>query len=144
MKDGHGRVPIGSETSGGVSNVFADNCRMDSPHLDRALRFKNNAMRGGLLEHIYMRDTEVGQVADAVVSIDFYYEEGKAGNFTPVVHHVGVRNVWSQKSKYALYLRGFEHAPITDIRLKDCVFHTALCLSLLFRRVGLEIDSPQH
>ena len=31
---------------------------------DRALRFKNNAMRGGLIENVYMRDVQVGQVAD--------------------------------------------------------------------------------
>jgi polygalacturonase/lysophospholipase L1-like esterase len=122
MKDGHGGVTIGSEISGGVRNVFVENCRMDSPHLDRALRFKNNASRGGLLENIYMRDVEVGQVADAVVSVDFYYEEGEKGRFTPVVRNVGVRNVISRKSKYALYLRGFKNAPITGITLEDCAF----------------------
>ena len=83
MKDGHGGVTIGSEISGGVRNVFVENCEMDSPNLDRALRFKNNAMRGGVLEHIYMRDVTVGQVADAVLTIDFYYEEGAKGAFTP-------------------------------------------------------------
>ena len=41
MKDGHGGVTIGSEISGGARNIFAEQCRMDSPQLDRALRFKN-------------------------------------------------------------------------------------------------------
>jgi len=122
MKDGHGGVTIGSEVSGGVRNVFAEKCRMDSPNLDRALRFKNNAMRGGLIERVYMRDVEVGQVADAVISIDFYYEEEEAGRFTPVVRQVEVRNLRSRKSTYALYLRGFKNAPITDIRLENCTF----------------------
>jgi polygalacturonase len=31
MKDGHGGVVLGSETSGGVRNVFAEDCVMDSP-----------------------------------------------------------------------------------------------------------------
>jgi|SRR5918911_452699 polygalacturonase len=122
MKDGHGGVTIGSEISGGVRNVFAEECQMNSPNLDRALRFKNNASRGGLLEDIYMRNVEVGQVADAVVSVDFYYEEGEKGNYTPVVRKVYVKNVNSRKSKYALYLRGFKNAPITDIHLEDCAF----------------------
>jgi polygalacturonase len=122
MKDGHGGVTIGSEISGGVRNVFAEKCQMDSPNLDRALRFKNNAMRGGVLEHIYMRDVEVGQVGEAIVSIDFYYEEADKGNFIPIVRNVGVRNVNSKKSKYALYLRGFKNAPITDILIEDCSF----------------------
>lgn len=122
MKAGHGGVTIGSEISGGVRHVFAEKCRMDSPNLDRALRFKNNAARGGILEDIYMRDVEVGQVADAIISVDFYYEEGEKGSFTPIVRNVGVRNVRSKKSKYALYLRGFKNAPITYLLLEDCAF----------------------
>ena len=65
MQDGHGGVTIGSEISGGVRNVFAENCRMDSPRLDTRVRIKNNAMRGGLLENIHVRNIEVGEVAQA-------------------------------------------------------------------------------
>ena len=57
MRDGHGGVTIGSEISGGVRNVFAESCTMDSPNLDRALRFKNNAARGGV---ITSRRREIG------------------------------------------------------------------------------------
>ena len=79
MKDGHGGVVIGSEISGGARNIFAEKCRMDSPNLDRALRIKTNAVRGGVVEHVYMRDVTVGQVAEAVVTINFFYEEGDNG-----------------------------------------------------------------
>ena len=85
---------------------------MDSPRLDRVLRFKNNSMRGGTIEHVYMRDVTVGEVAEAVVTADFFYEEGEAGGFTPVLRDVEVRSVTSRKSKYAFYLRGFARAPI--------------------------------
>jgi lysophospholipase L1-like esterase len=139
MKDGHGGVTIGSEISGGVRNVFAENCRMDSPNLDRALRFKNNASRGGILENIYMRNVEVGQVSDAVVSVDFYYEEGEKGSFTPIVRNVRVRNVNSRKSKYALYLRGFKNAPVTDILLEDCTFDNVAKPSVVENVRGLSM-----
>jgi polygalacturonase len=122
MKDGHGGVTIGSEISGGARNVFAERCQMDSPNLERALRFKNNAMRGGIIEHVYMRDVTIGQVSDSILSIDFYYEEGDKGGFTPVARNIEMRNVTSQRSPYALYLRGFERAPISDIRVIDCRF----------------------
>jgi polygalacturonase len=46
MKDGHGGVVIGSEITGGARNIFAEDCYMDSPNLDRALRIKTNSMRG--------------------------------------------------------------------------------------------------
>ena len=123
MKDGHGGVTIGSEISGGARNIFAHDCRMDSPRLDRALRLKNNAMRGGLIEHIYMRNVTIGQVADSVLSIDFYYEEGDTGSFTPVARDIELRNVTSRTSPYALYLRGFPNAHIGDIRVIDCRFN---------------------
>jgi len=122
MKDGHGGVTIGSEISGGVRNVFIERCEMDSPELERALRFKNNAMRGGVLEHIYMRDVTIGQVADAVLSVDLYYEEGRAGPHRPVIRDVEMRDVTSRKSPYALYMRAYPNAEISDIRVVDCRF----------------------
>jgi polygalacturonase len=122
MKDGHGGVTIGSEISGGVRNVFVEKCEMDSPNLERALRFKNNAMRGGVLEHIYMRDVRIGQLADAVVSIDLYYEEGRGGPFVPVIRHVEVQNVTSNRSQYGLYMRAYEGSEISGIRIADSRF----------------------
>jgi polygalacturonase len=122
MKDGHGGVVIGSEVSGGVRNVFAERCRMDSPRLDRVLRFKTNSVRGGTIEHVYMRDITVGEVAEAVVTADFFYEEGDAGAFPPVLRDVEVRRVTSRKSRYALRLRGYAHDPITNVRVTDCTF----------------------
>jgi polygalacturonase len=122
MRDGHGGVVIGSEISGGARNIFAERCTMDSPNLDRVLRFKTNAMRGGVIERIAMRDITVGQVAEAIVAADFYYEEGDKGEFTPVLRDVDVRNVTSRKSKYTFLLRGYARSPVTDVRVTDCTF----------------------
>jgi polygalacturonase len=122
MADGHGGVVIGSEISGGARNVFAERCRMDSPQLDRTLRIKTNAVRGGIVEDVYMRDVTVGQVAEAVVTINYFYEEADKGTFLPIVRNVEVRRVTSKKSRYALLLRGFKQDPIKDIRLVDCTF----------------------
>ena len=131
MKDGHGGVTLGSEISGGARNVFVENCQMDSPHLEDALRIKNNAMRGGRLENIYARDIRVGQVAVAALSIDFYYEEGETGGFAPVVRNVQIENMSVQQTKYALYLRGFKNAPIEDVQLTDCNFARSTKSSVL-------------
>jgi polygalacturonase len=122
MKQGHGGVTLGSEISGHVRNVFVEECQMDSPVLDRALRFKNNALRGGILENVYVRNVTVGQVADAVLSVDLFYEEGQSGPFVPVVRNVELRNVTSQKSKYALYMRAYPRSEISDVRVIGCRF----------------------
>ena len=125
MKDGHGGVSIGSEASGGVRNVFIDRCQMDSPHLDRALRIKTNSYRGGVIENVFFANSTVGQVAEAVLDIDFNYEEGKGGPFKPVVRNVVLENITSHKSKQGLTLRGFPDAPITGVRLINCKFENA-------------------
>jgi polygalacturonase len=122
MKDGHGGVTIGSEMSGGVRNVFAENCRLNSPNLNEALRFKTNAVRGGTIENAYFRNLQIGEISDAILQIDFYYEEGPKGPERPVVRNIDIRDVTCRKAKYALNVRGFPNAPIRDIRLERCTF----------------------
>ena len=141
MKDGHGGVTMGSECSGDIRNVFAQDCRMDSPNLDRVLRFKNNAIRGGVIEHVYMRNVKVGQVARAAIDVDFYYEEGEKGSFTPVVRDVEVANLEVRKCANAWSLRGFKNAPIKDIRLKDCTFEDAAKANVTENVEGLKLEN---
>ncbi len=123
MKDGHGGVVIGSEISGSCRNVFAENCIMDSPNLDRALRIKTNSVRGGVVENIYMRNVKVGEVKEAVVLVSFTYQEGDAGMFTPKVRNIYVKNVTSQKSDYGLHLQCYERSPVTNIYIDSCSFN---------------------
>jgi polygalacturonase len=141
MKDGHGGVVIGSEISGGARNIFAERCRMDSPQLDRALRIKTNSVRGGLIEGVYMRDVTVGEVAEAVVTINFFYEEGEGGPHLPVVRDIEVRNVTSRKSQHALLLRGFRNAPISGVRLEDCTFDGVASGDVLENVKGIELKN---
>jgi polygalacturonase len=120
MKAGHAGVAVGSEITGGAKNIYVENCTMDDPNLDRAIRLKTNAVRGGFIENVYVRDISIGQVKEAVLLIDFFYPDLEKGNYKPVVRHINMENVTSRKSGYALFLRGFEDAPITDVRLKNC------------------------
>ncbi len=122
MKDGHGGVVIGSEISGDCRYVFAENCTMDSPNLDRALRIKTNSVRGGIVENVYMRNITVGQVKEAVVLVSFQYQEGDAGKFTPQVRNIYVKNVTSKKSEYGLFLDCYKRSPVTNIFIDSCAF----------------------
>lgn len=141
MKDGHGGVVIGSEISGGARNIFAEKCRMDSPQLDRALRIKTNSVRGGVIEGVYMRDVQVGQVAEAVVTINFFYEEGEGGRHLPRVRDINVQNVTSRKSEHALLLRGFRNAPISGVLIQDCTFDGVAKPDVLENVTGVELKN---
>jgi polygalacturonase len=139
MKDGHGGVVIGSEMSGNCRNVFAENCTMDSPNLERALRIKTNSLRGGIVENIYMRNITVGKVSNAVVWIYFHYMEGDIGEHTPIVRNVYVSNVTSQESDYALLLDGYKRSPVTNIRLENCRFDGVRKASIVKNVKGLKL-----
>jgi len=75
-----------------------------------------------VLEHVYMRDVTIGQVSDAVLSVDLYYEEGERGPYRPVIRDVEMRNVTSRRSRYALYMRAYPNSEISDVRIVHCAF----------------------
>ncbi|NQZ90052.1 MAG: glycoside hydrolase family 28 protein [Colwellia sp.] len=126
MKDGHGGIVIGSEISGGVNNVFAENCTMSSPDLDRAIRIKTNSIRGGLIEHIRIRNIDVGVVKNAVVINCFYEEKLGQGKFNPIVRDVRIENLTCEKIlQKPLFFRGTSESPIHDIHLTNCHFNQA-------------------
>ena len=125
MEDGHGGVVIGSEISGGCENVYAEDCEMDSPHLDRILRIKTNNCRGGLIQNINMRRIKVGQCGEAVVKINLDYESKEVcyRGFEPTVRNVNVEDVTCQKSNYGVLIIGRDAVEnVYDINIKNCKF----------------------
>ncbi|WP_017730475.1 glycoside hydrolase family 28 protein [Nafulsella turpanensis] len=116
MVDGHGGVVIGSEISGGVRNVFAEDCEMSSPNLERALRIKTSSMRGGIVENVYLRNIEVGQVADQVIRVNMFYED--SGAFIPTVRNIEVKNMTVENGgEVGVLLEGYEQSPVQNVRL---------------------------
>ncbi|MGH9582830.1 MAG: glycoside hydrolase family 28 protein [Bryobacteraceae bacterium] len=125
MKDGHGGVSIGSEVSGGIKNIVVERCHMSSPNLQRGLRIKTNSYRGGDIENIAFSHVTIGQVAEAAIEVDFFYEEGAGGPFRPAVKNIVVSDVACGKSKYAIFLRGYANDPISGVTISHCTFHDA-------------------
>lgn len=123
MKDGHGGVVIGSEISGSVRNVYAENNRMDSPNLDRVLRIKTNSIRGGVVENIFLRDNDVANVGGEVVRVNMYYEEGDAGPYTPIVRNIEVKNLHSNGGNYGVWVRAYDRSPVQNLRIIDYSFN---------------------
>ena len=141
MQDGHGGITVGSEISGGVRNLFAENNQLDSPNLDHAIRVKNNASRGGLLENFYYRNITVGEVAHAVITIDFNYEEGAKGSFTPIMRNLNVDNLKSGKSDFGVDLQGLDKAPIYDVVIKNSSFENVAKGNIVKNLNGIKLDN---
>lgn len=126
MRKGHGGVSMGSEISGGCKNIFIENCKMSSPELERAILIKTNNSRGGETNGVYVRNVAVGQVKDAILSVNCSYhinDEGQ-GKFPPTVKNLYLSNVTSQKSNYAIWLEGIAGVKCVDsINVQDCIFN---------------------
>lgn len=126
MKDGHGGVVIGSEISGGFRNLYVEDCEMDSPNLDRIVRIKTNACRGGIIENIFVRNVKVNECNEAIMRINLLYEPGEACNaaFPPTVRNIHLTGITSQKSKYGIIIDGFEDKTnVHDIYVSNCEFN---------------------
>src|SRR5207302_5932840 len=151
MKDGHGGVTIGSEISGSCRNVFIENCKMDSPELDRALRFKSNAQRGGVIENVVMRNVQVGRVGKAVLGVEFDYEEGAKGPHKPVLRNVLMEKVTGEQSPRAISITSFPGAVSENIRIVDCTCRGVKSDNLIndapqpiLERTTIEKTTSQH
>jgi polygalacturonase len=117
MKDGHAGVAIGSEVSGDIRNIFVEDCTMDSPNLERVLRLKSNARRGGVIEGVHLRRIEVGHVSEALLTVDFLYEDGPHGPFPPVVRNIFFDHVTVRSSPRLFFITGFAGATIDGIHV---------------------------
>jgi polygalacturonase len=144
MRKGHGGVTIGSEVSGSVRDVFVERSEMSSPDLERGIRIKTNAMRGGTIENVFVRDVLIGEVGSAV-DIDMLYEEGAAFAFTPVVRNVRLDRLTVRKARHAFFIRGLEASPVHGLSVRDSVFRGLAEASrlehveeLVLRNVALE------
>jgi len=122
MRDGHAGTAIGSEISGSCRNIFVEDCEMSSPNLLCALRLKSNAVRGGVVQGVFMRNVNIGRVKDSVLQIDFLYEEGARGPFQPAARKVVLENIRVAETPRVLNVRGFPGADISGVRIYDSVF----------------------
>jgi len=117
-------VVVGSEITGGCRFVWAEDCDMDSPLLDRMLRMKSNPLRGGKIENIFLRNIRVGQCAEAVFRVEMKYEGVTSGPNMPEIRNVFLSNIVTNKSVYGLWIDGFENVTnVHNIQIRNCSFN---------------------
>ncbi len=123
MRDGHAGVAIGSEITGGCSNVWVEDCQMDSPHLNRIIRIKSNPNRGGVVSNVSVRNVEVGTCDLAILGIELNYWHVDEGKYYPYFHDIRFENVVSQKSRYMLHVEGVgNRTQVRGISFTNCRF----------------------
>ena len=128
FKAGHGGVSAGSETAGGIENVFAEDCTFDSPDLDYAFRFKTNPARGGYVRNIFIRNCQV-QTAKFGIHMTLRYSSAGAleGAYTPEMGNIDIRDcTFARLTKQPIFIEGYnEKIKITGVTIAHCAFQSA-------------------
>ena len=132
---GHGGVVVGSEMSGGVHDLFVNNCQfLDT---DVGLRFKTMRGRGGVVENVFIRDISMKNIAGEAILFDMYYQGkdpvstfGNGGETpkielvpvnegTPQFKNIFIDNVVAKGAETGLLIRGLPEMPIHHIELTN-------------------------
>jgi polygalacturonase len=125
FKAGHGGVTCGSETAGGIENVFAEDCTFDSPDLDYAFRFKTNPARGGYVRNVFIRNCKV-QTARFGIHMTLRYASTGAleGPYTPEMRNIDIRDcAFANLTRQPIFIEGYDgKIKITDVTIANCVF----------------------
>lgn len=136
IKEGHGGVAaiaVGSEMSGGVYDVFAQDDEAGGPGLGELLELKTNAYRGGEIENIYVRDSALDQTLHGLVRFESAYGEDNAqphGDvFNPVIRGVYLDNVNTAQSVSTADPPFAEsvtvaRSPVADVSYTNSTFYT--------------------
>jgi polygalacturonase len=119
MGSRHSGLCIGSEMSGGVRNVFAEDCTLDS--VSSAIYFKGNVDRGGTVENVRVRRMHAKRVRDGLVRFDTTYHahNQRGGTLPPTFRNYVIEDISAQESRtFGLSIEGLEGAPIQNVVIR--------------------------
>jgi polygalacturonase len=142
-KRGHGGLVIGSEMSGGVRNVFMENCEFEGT--DRAVRIKSRADRGGVVERIYARNLKVKDMKREVVIMNMDYGSDRSQILTnqpPVFRDMLIENIVGDGAPTAILLTGMAESPIANIRFRNMTIQSTRGV-VASHVTGLTFDNVQ-
>jgi polygalacturonase len=88
---GHGGIVIGSETSGGVRNIYASNCSFTGT--DRVVRIKTARGRGGVIENMWFEDLTGEDIQIEAIHINMLYTGSRLPEQPVTASTPSIRNI---------------------------------------------------
>ncbi|KDN55737.1 glycoside hydrolase family 28 protein [Flavobacterium seoulense] len=126
IKNGHQLLAVGSELSGGIENVFIDNCELlEGSSTFNLIFIKTNERMGGYVKNIYVQNIKGDKVRDGILGIetDVLYQWK---NLVPTVERrltpisdVYLTNVQAKNVQFISRIKGEKELPIKNINLKN-------------------------
>jgi DNA sulfur modification protein DndE len=147
---GHGGFVIGSEMSGGVRNLYVNNCTFLGT--DIGLRFKSTRGRGGVVENIYVSNISMINIPTEAIRFDMYYggtspvPEGdekatvatnkkdavfEVNDGTPKFKDFYISHIYCNGAAQAIYVEGLPEMAIRNINIEKSSFKAVLGISVI-------------
>jgi len=120
---GHGGVVIGSETSGGIYNIFIRDCSFDGT--SRGLRFKTARGRGASIENVWVQDIKMGTIQQQAIIVNTLrytkrYPAHPVDSNTPTYRNLNFRNITCEYSKKpAIKIVGLPEKPMKGLSFEN-------------------------
>lgn len=130
---GSASISIGSEMSGGVWDVLAQDNQSGGAGTAFVLKIKTNSYRGGVVRDIYVRNAVVTQTIRGIVNFDTNYAESGAPPdsdiFNPDIHNIYLDNVNATPSVTTSYpafviYSDVSRTPVQNVYYADSVYYT--------------------
>ncbi|HLH59368.1 MAG TPA: glycosyl hydrolase family 28 protein [Streptosporangiaceae bacterium] len=130
---GSASISIGSEMSGGVADVFAEDNTSGGDGTAFVLKIKTNSYRGGYVTGIYVRDSQVTQTIRGIVNFDTNYAESgdppDSDIYNPDISGVYIDHVDATPSVSTSYpafviYSDVSRSPISNVYYANSVFYT--------------------
>lgn len=117
----HGGITIGSEMSGGVNNIYIENCRFLKNFI--GIWIKTAPTRGGYVRNIEYHNIEVGKLwREGICFTMGYSGDGYSPKdipTIPVIENILVEGFKVEGSSVAVQIEGMQGFPMRSICLKD-------------------------
>ncbi len=116
---GHGGIVIGSETSGSVRNVYAEDCRFNGT--DRIVRIKTARGRGGTIENMWFRNLSADTIEQEALHINMLYTgtrspADRVTKTTPRIRNLHYSNITcTYGKKAAIEILGIPEMPVENV-----------------------------
>ena len=139
---------IGSEMSGGVENVFVEDCVFTgATHPSgrgHGITFKSNLDRGGFVRDIFIRDCRVDSAEQAGVVVRMDYHGYRGGDYPPDVQRLYLDSVaiGTVSEGPAFRFVGVEQQPIRGVYFRDVTVDSSAAPSVFEHTVSAGLDSP--
>ncbi len=133
-------ITIGSEMSGGVRNVFIEDCQIDSCR--NGIYFKSNLDRGGFFENLHMRRISANICHWGVINFRTDYHGYRGGNYPTRFRNITIEDVTCNRvDSVAILANGVPEAKLYDITLRNIEVKQAPKATQMQNIVNLTLDN---